>query len=120
MRDPGEQHAAVTGEPAASKRCTAGSGRGPLEKEPHSGNLASGLPVHHHVPDRWCVLKILRTDTGVRLEVHDRSPVAPTHRDAREWDETGRGLALIAQLTDKWAVVPEAIGKTVWCEVSIT
>jgi hypothetical protein len=37
-------HVAVTGEPVAGKSGTAGSGRGPLEKDP-TGHLASGLPV---------------------------------------------------------------------------
>ena len=50
MHTRGEEHAVVTGEPAASKGCTAGSGRRPLEKDPQRGNLASGLPVLRHGP----------------------------------------------------------------------
>jgi hypothetical protein len=38
-------HVAVTGEPVAGTTGTAGSGRGPLEKDLHHRNLASGLPV---------------------------------------------------------------------------
>ncbi len=75
--------------------------------------------VHRHVPDRWCTVTLLRTDTGVRIEVYDRSPASPTRRSASEWDESGRGLALIARLADKWEVVPELVGKTIRCEVSV-
>ncbi|MGH3313090.1 MAG: ATP-binding protein [Streptomyces sp.] len=74
--------------------------------------------VHRHVADRWCTVTLLRTDAGVRIEVYDRSPEAPTHRTAGEWDEHGRGLSLIALLTDKWDVVPAPAGKTIWCEVA--
>ncbi|MFC4493267.1 ATP-binding protein [Streptomyces ovatisporus] len=73
--------------------------------------------VYRHVPDRWCTVTLLRTDEGVRIEVYDRSPAAPAHRFADEWDETGRGLALISQLTDKWEVLPEAVGKLTCCEL---
>lgn len=41
-------HVAVTGEPVAGTTGTAGSDRGPLEKDP-TGHLASGLPVRHRV-----------------------------------------------------------------------
>lgn len=74
--------------------------------------------VYRHVPDRWCTVTLLRTETGVRIEVHDRSPAAPAHRTATEWEESGRGLTLIALLTDKWDVAPEPTGKTIWCELT--
>lgn len=74
--------------------------------------------VHRHVPDRWCTVTLLRTDDGVRIEVYDRSPAAPTHRTATEWDESGRGLSLITLLTDKWDITPSSTGKTVWCEIA--
>lgn len=72
--------------------------------------------VHRHVPGRWCTVALSRTDVGVRVEVHDRSPVMPARRTASEWDESGRGLALVAQLAEKWDVAPVADGKTIWCE----
>jgi anti-sigma regulatory factor (Ser/Thr protein kinase) len=73
--------------------------------------------VYRHVPDRWCMVTLQRTDQGVRVEAYDRSPAVPVERSASEWDEHGRGLALVAQLADEWDVVVDGEGKTVRCEV---
>jgi hypothetical protein len=50
----------VAGEPVAGTTGTAGSGRGPLEKDLHYRHLASGLPVrtllgdeHDHRDGTW-------------------------------------------------------------------
>ncbi|MFF0014676.1 ATP-binding protein [Streptomyces sp. NPDC005374] len=125
--NPDQDHAAVTGEPAAPKRCTAGSGRGPLEKEPHSGNLASGLPVltHGRVPGHDFGLRVaLDAATGlVRVEVSDaastkRPPATPPSSIPE--GESGRGLLLVDTLAVRWGSVPRRpLGKTVWAEVSI-
>lgn len=74
--------------------------------------------VHRHVPDRWCRTTLFRTDTGVRLEVRDRSPEFPVCGTPTEWDEAGRGLSLVTRLADKYEVVPEETGKTVRCEIN--
>lgn len=75
--------------------------------------------VHRHVPDRWCVSTVIRTLGGVRIEVYDRSPVlpAPPPQGADLLAESGRGLAMLALVTDTWDVVVHDEGKTVWCEV---
>ncbi|WP_391858499.1 ATP-binding protein [Streptomyces rugosispiralis] len=31
--------------------------------------------------------------------------------------ECGHGLLLVEELADRWGVVPELIGKTVWAEI---
>lgn len=130
MRDPGEQHAAVTGEPAASKRCTAGSGRGPLEKEPHSGNLASGLPVPQHgrVQGRSFRLGagVVGDECGrmtLRVEVTDaRGERLPDTRPqlCSPEAESGHGLLLVDALADRWGVTQGPVPcKTVWAEIDL-
>ncbi|MFH8584108.1 ATP-binding protein [Streptomyces celluloflavus] len=117
MRDLGENHAAVTGEPAAPKRCTAGSGRRPLEKDPHSGNLASGLPVlvHGTAPGHGFLIKLDADEEVVRLEVHDSRSRHPQARRAADTDTSGRGLVLVNALADGWGVQDRPpFGKIVW------
>lgn len=61
---------------------------------------------------------------GVRLirdrilvcEVTDPSNTQPRLRRAQSTDEGGRGLFLIAQLTDRWGCRYGARGKTIWTE----
>lgn len=122
MRDLDEQHAYVTGEPAAPKGCTAGSGRRPLEKDPHSGNLASGLPVlvHGVPPGRGFKIELTCGET-LRIEVHD-SGGGQVRRDAEPVPEAegGRGLLLVAALADAWGVGERDPGKTVWCEFAVS
>lgn len=115
MRDLDEQHAYVTGEPAAPKGCTAGSGRRPLEKDPHSGNLASGLPVllHGVPPGRGFLVRLLLEEGDLKVEVHDSGGGVPVLREPS--DESGRGLLLVDALADRWGVGERDPGKVVWC-----
>lgn len=55
---------------------------------------------------------------GVRLEVHDGSTSVPMLSPHTLTASTGRGLAMVATLSDAWGVEVLAGGKTVWCEVS--
>jgi hypothetical protein len=118
MCDPGEQHAVVTGEPAAPKGCTAGSGRGPLEKGPPSGNLASGLPVLLHGRADTVGVRLRHAGGQVRLEVNDHSPSAvPTSTRVGLDSEGGRGLWLVGSLVDElggtWGFTAD--GTVAWC-----
>ncbi|MFI8995186.1 ATP-binding protein [Streptomyces sp. NPDC053542] len=82
--------------------------------------------VYRHVPDRRCTVAVRRHEDGgdgVVVAVHDDHPVLPEARDAGPWEEGGRGLALVAAVTDKWGVAPDddgpqrTHGKTVWGEL---
>jgi anti-sigma regulatory factor (Ser/Thr protein kinase) len=74
--------------------------------------------VVRHVPDRHCGLLILRHPEGLRVEVTDRAPGLPLARDAGADEESGRGLALLDAVVDKWGVeTRRGPGKTVWFEV---
>ncbi|MEV5243114.1 SpoIIE family protein phosphatase [Streptomyces cinnamoneus] len=52
-------------------------------------------------------------------EVSDSSSTSPHLRRARSTDEGGRGLFLIAQLTERWGTRYGREGKTVWTEQSL-
>ncbi|WBO69392.1 ATP-binding protein [Streptomyces camelliae] len=76
--------------------------------------------VVRHVPDRRCTVLLARQTAGVRAEVTDGFPQLPcppseVHHDS----ESGRGLALLDAVVDKWgvsAVGGGGGGKTVWFE----
>ncbi|HZT65222.1 MAG TPA: response regulator [Acidimicrobiales bacterium] len=59
------------------------------------------------------------THTTLRVEVLDHSPVLPVVRQAEPTDVSGRGMALVAQLSSAWGVrpLPGDAGKAVWFEV---
>ncbi|MGW0828500.1 SpoIIE family protein phosphatase [Streptomyces sp. NPDC002845] len=58
-------------------------------------------------------------DRSLICEVSDTSSTAPHMRRARAFDEGGRGLLLVAQLTQRWGTRPTPTGKTIWAEQSI-
>lgn len=59
-------------------------------------------------------LRLIR-DTSLICEVSDASNTAPHLRRARAFDEGGRGLLLVAQLTQGWGTRHTSNGKTIWC-----
>ncbi|MEV6649794.1 ATP-binding protein [Streptomyces sp. NPDC051219] len=75
--------------------------------------------VIRHVPDRRCTARVLRRETGIRVEVNDGGPGLPAVVGAGAWDEGGRGLALLEAVTDAWDVEPDPVGggKCVWFEL---
>ncbi|MDT9682922.1 SpoIIE family protein phosphatase [Streptomyces sp. TRM76323] len=60
-------------------------------------------------------LRLIR-DSALICEVSDGSTTAPHLRRARSTDEGGRGLFLVAQLTERWGARYTRDGKTVWTE----
>lgn len=60
-------------------------------------------------------LRVLR-DTTLIVEVSDTNSTAPHLRRAQVFDEGGRGLMLVAQLTHRWGTRHSHRGKTIWCE----
>ncbi|GAA3799222.1 SpoIIE family protein phosphatase [Streptomyces phyllanthi] len=63
-------------------------------------------------------LRLIR-DRSLICEVSDASSTSPHLRRARTYDEGGRGLLLVAQLTDRWGTRPSGTGKTIWAEQSL-
>lgn len=64
-------------------------------------------------------LRLIR-DTTLICEVSDASTTAPHMRRAGSFDEGGRGLMLVAQLTQRWGARYHADGKTIWCEQTLS
>ncbi|MFI6287821.1 SpoIIE family protein phosphatase [Streptomyces sp. NPDC051018] len=58
-------------------------------------------------------------DRALICEVSDASYTSPHLRRARVFDEGGRGLLLVAQLTERWGTRYTQSGKTIWGDVSL-
>ena len=52
--------------------------------------------------------------TSMQVRVRDGSSELPEPREAERSAESGRGLALVAAVSDDWGVDPEPDGKYVW------
>ncbi|MGW6793978.1 SpoIIE family protein phosphatase [Streptomyces chartreusis] len=63
-------------------------------------------------------LRLIR-DRSLICEVIDGSSTAPHLRRARAFDEGGRGLMLVAQLTQRWGTQQTPDGKVIWCEQAL-
>ncbi|GGT84404.1 SpoIIE family protein phosphatase [Streptomyces coeruleorubidus] len=64
-------------------------------------------------------LRLIHDNTLI-CEVSDGGNTAPHLRRARTYDEGGRGLLLVAQLTGRWGTRQGAWGKTIWAEQTIS
>jgi PAS domain S-box-containing protein len=63
-------------------------------------------------------LRLIRDRTLI-CEVSDGSSTAPHLRRARAFDEGGRGLLLVSQLTQRWGTRQTPHGKTIWAEQAL-
>jgi PAS domain S-box-containing protein len=59
-------------------------------------------------------------DATLICEVSDGGNTAPHLRRARTYDEGGRGLLLVAQMTGRWGTRQGASGKTIWAEQTLS
>jgi PAS domain S-box-containing protein len=64
-------------------------------------------------------LRLIHDAATLICEVSDTSHTAPHLRRAKTWDEGGRGLLLVAQLTQRWGSRHTADGKTIWAELTV-
>ncbi|MEE4597181.1 SpoIIE family protein phosphatase [Streptomyces sp. DSM 41524] len=55
-------------------------------------------------------------DDNLIYEVSDASTTSPHLRRARTFDEGGRGLFLVAQVSQRWGTRQTSAGKTIWAE----
>ncbi|GGX91107.1 SpoIIE family protein phosphatase [Streptomyces fructofermentans] len=65
-------------------------------------------------------LRLIHDATTLIVEVSDSSHTAPHLRRAKTFDEGGRGLLLVAQLTQRWGSRHTPEGKTIWAELPLT
>ncbi|MGW2638187.1 SpoIIE family protein phosphatase [Streptomyces sp. NPDC001348] len=61
-------------------------------------------------------LRLIHTPHTLTCEVTDSSNTTPHMRRAHTYDEGGRGLLLVGQLTHRWGTRHHPTGKTVWTE----
>ncbi|MGW1809285.1 ATP-binding protein [Streptomyces sp. NPDC002078] len=74
--------------------------------------------IKHVGPGTPTTLAVSMSGTRLRIEVHDPDPRAlPTLTDAGADAESGRGMALIDAITDRWGVDLAPGRKTTWCEL---
>ncbi|MFG2122926.1 SpoIIE family protein phosphatase [Streptomyces sp. NPDC048710] len=64
-------------------------------------------------------LRLIHDPVTLIVEVSDTSHTAPHLRRAKTFDEGGRGLLLVAQLTQRWGSRHTTEGKTIWAELSL-
>ncbi|MCH5671340.1 SpoIIE family protein phosphatase [Streptomyces gilvus] len=64
-------------------------------------------------------LRLIHDESTLICEVSDTSHTAPHLRRAKTWDEGGRGLLLVAQLTQRWGSRHTGEGKTIWAEIGL-
>ncbi|GAA2456703.1 SpoIIE family protein phosphatase [Streptomyces glaucus] len=65
-------------------------------------------------------LRLIHDASTLICEVSDANPTAPHLRRAKTWDEGGRGLLLVAQLTRRWGSRHIGEGKTIWAELELS
>lgn len=72
--------------------------------------------VHRHAqPDKVCTVEIELLLGRLTVSVHDHDPRLPEVRDAEPFATCGRGLAMIAAVSESWGVRPHGdTGKVVW------
>jgi anti-sigma regulatory factor (Ser/Thr protein kinase) len=79
-----------------------------------------GLPLAVNPPGRPIRLGLLHAGPAVLCAVADPSEHQPVPREPRWLEENGRGLHVIASLSDQWGCCPAPgqVGKVVWATFS--
>jgi hypothetical protein len=102
-------------------------------KRPHSGNLASGLPVLKASgitdpdPKAWQIkaehvigVQLQVVHGRLFVEVWDRTPETPVRQHPDFNATSGRGLLLVESLAEDWGIYrPHVGGKVVWAELPV-
>ncbi|CAL9468718.1 hypothetical protein SUDANB58_02807 [Streptomyces sp. enrichment culture] len=83
--------------------------------------LANNAATHGRVPGRSFRLLLHAVGGTLRVEVTDtRGDRLPHLHDPKPTAESGRGMALVAALADRWGVTPgPPPRKTVWAELTV-
>jgi hypothetical protein len=83
--------------------------------------IASELVTNAVLHARTDLILTLELEDGrARISVKDQSQAPATLRHYRTDALTGRGLGVVAALSDRWGVSAAADGKVVWAEVAAT
>ncbi|MFC9796770.1 ATP-binding protein [Streptomyces sp. NPDC057695] len=77
--------------------------------------LATNAVLHGTARGHGFLVRLDIDDNCVRLEVHDSRRRQPVVREPAATDVSGRGLALVAALSDEWGVKDRTpLGKVIW------
>ncbi|EGJ75726.1 hypothetical protein STTU_2937 [Streptomyces sp. Tu6071] len=77
--------------------------------------LATNAVVHGTARGHGFLVRLDIDDNCVRLEVHDSRRQQPVVREPAVTDISGRGLMLVAALSDEWGVKDRTpLGKVIW------
>ncbi|MGX1882724.1 ATP-binding protein [Streptomyces sp. NPDC055287] len=77
--------------------------------------------LSHVGPGTPTTLAVSMAGTRLRIEIRDPDARAlPTLLAATDGDESGRGMAIIDALTDRWGIILRADSKVTWCELPTT
>lgn len=80
--------------------------------------LCSPAPPPHRA-DAAAWLALIRMERAVVCAVADPSPAPPAMPPAELFAESGRGLRIVAELSDSWGhSLAEPVGKTVWARLA--
>jgi len=80
-----------------------------------TSELATNAITHGGSPFRT---SLVRTDAGVRISVEDGSSAWPEAHEASPGDQGGRGMAIVATLSDRSGYDSTPSGKVAWAELS--
>jgi len=81
-----------------------------------ASELATNALLHARSPFR---VTLHRTDGTVRLDVEDASPTPPSQLSPGVEVTTGRGIAMVHAISQRWGTDIRADGKVVWAELAI-
>jgi anti-sigma regulatory factor (Ser/Thr protein kinase) len=76
--------------------------------------LATNAVLHACSPFR---VSVSRTSTEVKIAVRDASSIMPANVIGPVDREGGRGISIVAAVSERWATDPEADGKTIWAKL---
>ncbi|MGW0086262.1 SpoIIE family protein phosphatase [Streptomyces sp. NPDC003393] len=82
-----------------------------------ASELVTNALRHARPPVR---LRLILHGTGLTCEVSDGSTTSPHLGRARTFDESGRGLFIVAQLTRRWGTRYDGNGKIIWAEEQLS
>jgi anti-sigma regulatory factor (Ser/Thr protein kinase) len=78
--------------------------------------VASNAILHARTP---FIVRVLVNPDRVRVEVTDQDPHMPVRQDYSADSVTGRGLAIVEELSDRWGADGHEGDKTVWFEIDL-
>lgn len=85
-----------------------------------ASELVTNAMLHAGAPrGREIGVTLVLSPDCVRLEVRDAGDTLPAVREPSNDDQHGRGLIMVGLLADRWNVITQVVGKTVFAEIDL-